>query len=131
MKKIAYILLGTVLTIALGFSVINVPVSAEDITGRAQTVSATNVPTNMVALANTGLGPTMAGLIIANVTGTETVRVAFVSGQTYAQAPIAILPGANLVFPSDTYGFVPGGTLYASGNTANVTNSVRVTAIIK
>ncbi len=131
MKKIAYILCGVALTVALGFSLTDVPVNAEDVGTRAQTVSATSVPTNMVALANTGLGPTMAGLIIANVTGTETVRVAFVSGQTYAQAPIAINPGENLVFPSSTYGFVPGGKLYASGNTANVTNSVRVTAIIK
>lgn len=128
MKKLAYILCGFILTVALGFGL---AVNAGSLGTRAATVSATNVPTNAVALANTGLGPTCVGLIIANVTGTETVRVAFASGQTYAQSPIAINPGANLVFPSDTYGFVPGGTLYAIGNTANVTNSVRVTAIIE
>jgi len=126
-KKIVYAILGGLAVIALG---VGISVVRAEQTARASVVFSTSVTNAAKVLSGTGLGPDVEALIIDNSAGTATVGVAFASS-TLAASPITLTPGDIAIFPSATYDFVPGGTMYAIGGAADVTNTLVVSALVK
>src|SRR3990167_659891 len=98
--------------------------------GRAGAYATTSVNTTSVVLARSNLGQIVIAMAIYNASGTETVRCSFASGTAYNRSSIAINPGSAIYFQSSTYDFVPGGGVWARGNTANATNTVAVEVIV-
>lgn len=118
----------------LGLSLLPQNGKAADIpVGLSALTATTSVISNSATkLTLSDLGSKIAAMHIANVSGTETAYVGFVSGTTTANYVTTILPSASITFPSSTYPFIPGGGVYAiTGGGSAVTNTVRVNVQLK